>query len=324
MCTCITYKNGDFYFGRNLDLEYTFGEQVVITPRNYELKFRKLPSIFHHYAMIGMATVAQNYPLYAEAVNEKGLGIAGLNFPGNACYQKEDTNKKNVTPFELIPWILGQCASVKEARERLEELNLLDEAFAEKMPLSPLHWMIADKEECIIMECIQDGIHIYENPYGVLTNNPPFPYYQMHLNNYLNLSSANPKNGFAPEIPLNTYGQGMGAIGLPGDYSPASRFVKAAYLKWNSRSSEEENANVSQFFHILDGVSMVRGSVITPEGREDITTYSCCINADQGIFYYKTYDNNQIQAVRMQKENLDSEDLKIFDLELKQQILWRN
>lgn len=324
MCTCITYKNGDFYFGRNLDLEYTFGEQVVITPRNYELKFRKLPSIFHHYAMIGMATVAQNYPLYAEAVNEKGLGIAGLNFPGNACYQKEDTNKKNVTPFELIPWILGQCASVKEARERLEELNLLDEAFAEKMPLSPLHWMIADKEECIIMECIQDGIHIYENPYGVLTNNPPFPYYQMHLNNYLNLSSENPKNGFAPEIPLNTYGQGMGAIGLPGDYSPASRFVKAAYLKWNSRSSEEENANVSQFFHILDGVSMVRGSVITPEGREDITTYSCCINADQGIFYYKTYDNNRIQAVRMQKENLDSEDLKIFDLELKQQILWRN
>lgn len=324
MCTCITYKNGDFYFGRNLDLEYTFGEQVVITPRNYELKFRKLPSIFHHYAMIGMATVAQNYPLYAEAVNEKGLGIAGLNFPGNACYQKEDTNKKNVTPFELIPWILGQCASVKEARELLEELNLLDEAFAEKMPLSPLHWMIADKEECIIMECIQDGIHIYENPYGVLTNNPPFPYYQMHLNNYLNLSSENPKNGFAPEIPLNTYGQGMGAIGLPGDYSPASRFVKAAYLKWNSRSSEEENANVSQFFHILDGVSMVRGSVITPEGREDITTYSCCINADQGIFYYKTYDNNQIQAVRMQKENMDSEDLKIFDLELKQQILWRN
>lgn len=324
MCTCITYKNGDFYFGRNLDLEYTFGEQVVITPRNYELKFRKLPSIFHHYAMIGMATVAQDYPLYAEAVNEKGLGIAGLNFPGNACYQKEDTNKKNVTPFELIPWILGQCASVKEARERLEELNLLDEAFAEKMPLSPLHWMIADKEECIIMECIKDGIHIYENPYGVLTNNPPFPYYQMHLNNYLNLSSENPKNGFAPEIPLNTYGQGMGAIGLPGDYSPASRFVKAAYLKWNSRSSEEENANVSQFFHILDGVSMVRGSVITPEGREDITTYSCCINADQGIFYYKTYDNNQIQAVRMQKENLDSEDLKIFDLELKQQILWKN
>lgn len=324
MCTCITYKNGDFYFGRNLDLEYTFGEQVVITPRNYELKFRKLPSISHHYAMIGMATVAQDYPLYAEAVNEKGLGIAGLNFPGNACYQKEDTNKKNVTPFELIPWILGQCASVKEARERLEELNLLDEAFAEKMPLSPLHWMIADKEECIIMECIQDGIHIYENPYGVLTNNPPFPYYQMHLNNYLNLSSENPKSGFAPEIALKTYGQGMGAIGLPGDYSPASRFVKAAYLKWNSRSKEEENANVAQFFHILDGVSMVRGSVITPEGREDITTYSCCINADQGIFYYKTYDNNQIQAVNMQKENLDSEDLKIFDLELKQQILWRN
>lgn len=324
MCTCITYENGDFYFGRNLDLEYAFGEKVVITPRNYRFSFRKLPQMEHHYAMIGMAAVAGDYPLYAEAVNEKGLGIAGLNFPGNAYYREEQPQKDNVTPYELIPWLLGQCASVKEAEALLERANLLNILFAVTMPLAPLHWMLADREKCLVAEATESGVHLYENPYGVLTNNPPFPYYQMHLRNYLHLSSSSPDCRFAKELDLSPYGQGMGAAGLPGDFSPASRFVKAAFLKWNSQAPKEELPNVTQFFHILDGVAMVRGAVMTPEGKADITTYSCCVNADRGIYYYKTYENSQIQAVGMGNENLDGCQLKICELETQQQINWKN
>lgn len=324
MCTCITYENGDFYFGRTLDLEYNFGEQVVITPRNYTFSFRKLPELTHHYAMIGMASVAQQYPLYAEAVNEKGLGIAGLNFPGNACYKEEQENKKNVTPFELIPWILGQCKNVDEAKILLKEVNLLNVPFAEHMPLSPLHWMIADHEKCIVIEAVEEGVMIYDNPYGVMTNNPTFPFYQMYMNHFMNLTSKSPQCSFADDLKLSVYGQGMGAMGLPGDFSPASRFVKAAFLKWNSRSTIDENSNVSQFFHIMDGVSMVKGAVITPEGRKDITTYTCCINTDKGIFYYKTYDNSQIQAVNLWKEDLESGNLIKYELHKEQQIRWHN
>lgn len=324
MCTCITCKNGDFYFGRNLDLEYGFGEKVVITPRNYRFEFKKLPEIKKHYAMIGMASVQDGYPLYAEAVNEKGLGMAGLNFPGNAVYQEEEKGKDNVTPFELIPWLLAQCASVSEVRRLLENINLLNVPFAPGLPLAPLHWMIADSDSCIVLESTRDGIHIYENPYGVLTNNPPFPYYQAHLSNYMNLTGKYPENRFAGGVELSVYGQGLGAVGLPGDFSPASRFVRAAFLKWNSRSPEDEASNVSQFFHILDGAAMVRGSVITAEGREDITTYSCCVNAGKGIYYYKTYDNNQIQAVRMNEENMEKESLTVFELLKEQQINWQN
>lgn len=320
MCTCITYKNGDFYFGRNLDLEYTFGEKVVITPRKYKFSFKMLPDMPSHYAMIGMAAVHEDYPLYAEAVNEKGLGIAGLNFPGNAVYKDRMEEKKNVAPYELFPWILGQCSTVDEARGLLEDVNLLNVPFVETLPLAPLHWMIADEKSCIVLEAVEDGIHIYENKYGVLTNNPPFPYYQMHLSNYRNLTAKVPNNQFAEELELPIYGQGMGGIGLPGDFSPVSRFIKAAFLKWNSYANTDELSNVTQFFHILDGVAMVRGAVLTEEEKCDMTTYSCCVNVKKGIYYYKTYENNQIQQIELGKEDLENSNLKIFQLPRQQNI----
>lgn len=320
MCTCITYESKDFYFGRNLDLEYTFGEKVVIAPRNYEISFKKLPKMKQHYAMIGMAAVHREYPLYAEAVNEKGVGMAGLNFPGNAVYHTEMHGKENVTPYELIPWILGQCSSVEEAKGLLDQVNLLQEPFAEGLPLAPLHWMIADKEASIVVEGMEDGLHVYDNPYGVLTNNPAFPYYQVHLSNYRNLSGKVPENQFCPKLALPVYGQGLGAVGLPGDFSPVSRFVKAAFLKWNSSPTGNEMEDVAQFFHILDGVAMVKGAVTTAEGKSDITTYSCCVNASKGIYYFKTYENNQIRAVELGKEDLETEKLRVFELSNEQKI----
>ena len=324
MCTCITYTNGDFYFGRNLDLEYSFGEQVVITPRRYPFQWRKEGSTEEHYAMIGMAALAEGYPLYAEAVNEKGLGMAGLNFPGSACYQPFREGKKNVASFELIPWILSQCGTVREAMELTGNLNVWEEPFSGSMPPAPLHWMLADRESCIVLEAVKGGLERHENPVGVLTNNPPFPFHLENLKYYLNLTPRTPENRFAEALGLAPYGQGMGALGLPGDASPASRFVRAAFLKWNSVCGQEESANLAQFFHILDRVGMVRGEAVTPEGRYDITTYSCCVNADKGIYYYKTYENNQIRAVRMDREDLDGSRLCAYALENRQQICFVN
>lgn len=320
MCTCITYQNGDFYFGRNLDLQSTFGEKVVITPRNYHFSFKELPDLSRHYAMIGMAAVHEGYPLYAEAVNEKGLGMAGLNFPGSAVYRKKIEGKKNIAPYELFPWILGQCSSVSEARELLKDINLLNVPFSESLPLAPLHWMIADKTSCIVLEAVKDGVSVYENQYGVLTNNPPFPYYQIHLSHYRNLTAKIPENQFAKELELPVYGQGLGGIGLPGDFSPVSRFVRATFLKWNSFSDCDELSNISQFFHILDSVAMVKGAVLTEEEKYDVTIYSCCVNTEKGIYYYKTYENNQIQEIDLHNENLESKELKAFVLSQEQQI----
>ncbi len=324
MCTCIDFKTKDHYFGRNLDLEYRFNEKVVITPRNYKFNLKNGVTITSKYSMIGMATVTNNYPLYAEATNEKGLSMAGLNFPKSAYFFKEEKEKLNLSPYELIPYFLGLYSSVSEIKEMLTKLNITDIPFSKDMPVSELHWMISDKNECIVIEQMEDGLKIYNNPIGVLTNNPPFDYHLNNINNYSNLSPYNTENMFSSKLNLKQYGQGMGAIGLPGDNSPASRFVRAAFNKLNSKCNNDEESSVTQFFHILDSVSMVQGTTITKEDKNDITTYSCCINTSKGIYYHKTYTNNQIVAIKMSEKEKNANCLTIFELIEKQQIKYIN
>lgn len=196
MCTAATYRSQDFYFGRTFDYEFNYGEEVTVTPRNYPFPATAQNALTEHYAMIGIAHMAGDYPLYYDAVNEKGLGMAGLNFPGNAVYSKVQTGKDNIAQFEFIPWILGQCANVQEARVLLSHINLVDTPFNEKYPVSPLHWILADKEEAITIESVQEGLKIYDNPVGVLTNNPPFPIQMFRLNDYMSLSSESPTKPF--------------------------------------------------------------------------------------------------------------------------------
>lgn len=324
MCTAITYRTKDHYFGRNLDLEYSYRETITIMPRNFPLQFRKVRAPKEFYAMIGMATVAENYPLFYEATNEKGLSMAGLNFPDNAEYQPWMDGKDNVAPFELIPWVLGQCATIEEARELLDRMNLVKINFSEELPLSPLHWMISDREESIVVESVKGGLKIYDNPVGVLTNNPSFDYQILNLNNYMNLSPEIPKNKFSEKLNLVPYSRGMGAIGLPGDLSSVSRFVKATFTKMNSLSGDSESESLSQFFHILSSVAQQRGCVHVRGGKYELTLYSSCCNTDRGIYYYTTYENSQISGVDMHRENLDGEDLIMYPLVQGQKIYMQN
>lgn len=330
MCTAAVYQTKDFYFGRNLDYEFPYGEEVTITPRNYPFSFRFLGERRQHYAMIGMAHVAEDYPLYYDAVNEKGLGIAGLNFVGNAVYgepvfeQKEGAVMDNVAQFELPLWLLGQCASVKEVRTLLSRIHITNTPFNEMYPVSQLHWMIADRTETIVVEAVADGLHIYDNPVGVLTNNPPFPQQVFRLNDYRNLSPRQPENTFIPGLPLTAYSRGMGALGLPGDLSSASRFVRAAFVRGNSRSKDSEAESVSQFFHILHSVEQQRGCCDVDDEKYEITIYTSCCNADKGIYYYTTYENHQITAVDMHAEDLDGVGLFRYPLIQGEQICWQN
>lgn len=324
MCTAATYKTKDHYFGRNLDYEYSYHETVTITPRNYPFHFRKAGELEQHYAIIGMAFVVDAYPLYYDATNEKGLSMAGLNFPGNADYKSEAQGKDNVAQFEFIPWILGQCATIAEAKVKLARLNLLNMDFSEKLPVSPLHWMISDRDSSITVECVKGGLKIYDNPVGVLTNNPPFELQMFNLNNYKGLSVEAPENLFAKDLELTTYSRGMGAMGLPGDLSSASRFVRAAFTKMNSVSGDSESESISQFFHILGSVAQQRGCVHMGNGQYEITIYTSCCNTDKGIYYYTTYENNQITGVDMHKENLDACELISYPLVTGQQVNMQN
>jgi penicillin V acylase-like amidase (Ntn superfamily) len=324
MCTAATYKTKDFYFGRTLDYEFSYGDEITVTPRNYAFDFRHTSACTSHYAIIGMAHIVGNYPLYYDAINEKGLGMAGLNFVGKAVYAKPVSGKENIAQFEFIPYILGKCANINEAKNLLASINLTDTPFSEKLPTAQLHWIIADENGCITVESMADGLHIYDNPVGVLTNNPPFETQMFMLNNYMSLSPKQPQNAFANGLALNSYSRGMGALGLPGDLSSASRFARVAFTKMNSISADSENESVSQFFHILGSVDQQRGCCEVSEGKYEITIYTSCCNTTKGIYYYTTYNNHQISAVDMRKENLDSTELMRYPLIEEQQINFQN
>lgn len=314
MCTAITYKTSCLYFGRNLDLERSYYERVVITPRNFKLNFRRTESMSSHFAMVGMATVIDGYPLYYEATNERGLSIAGLNFPSNADYKPYTEGKLNVTPFEFIPYILGRCADLSKARELLYNINLYNESFSEELPLSPLHWIIADKSGALTVEAVAEGLKIYDNPIGVLTNNPPFDFHMMNLNNYMHLHEGGAEDKLLCGERLKNYSLGMGAIGLPGDFSSASRFVRAAFVKSKSVSGDGENESVNQFFHILSSVAMPKGCVFVRDGEYEYTRYSSCCNTDRGIYYYTTYENPSVTSVDMHASDLESGELFVYEL----------
>ncbi len=324
MCTAATYKTNDFYFGRTLDNEFSYGEEVTVTPRRYPFHFLNMGDMDHHYAIIGMAHISRNYPLYYDAMNEKGLAMAGLNFVGNAYYRDNISGKDNVAQFEFIQWILGQCASVKEACGLLEKINITGYAFDKDLPTAQLHWIICDRTRTVTVESVRSGIKIYNNPAGVLTNNPPFDEQLFNLNNYMRLSPKTPENTFCGKLPLRAYSRGMGALGLPGDVSSQSRFVRAAFVRANSVSGSSESESVSQFFHILGSVDQQRGCCEVENGKYEMTIYTSCCNADKGIYYYSTYENHQITAVDMHRENLDGDTLIRYPLVCGEQIKMQN
>ncbi len=324
MCTAATYRTDDFYMGRTLDYEFSYGEEITVMPRNFPLSFRHGGGTDRHYAIIGMAHVADGYPMFYDAVNEKGLGMAGLNFAASARYSEPEDGKQNVAQFEFIPWVLSQFASLEQARSAIEKINLVGTTYDSRYPAAKMHWIIADKSGAITVEPTESGLKIYDNAPGVLTNEPPFDMQLFNLNNYMRLSPRQPENSFSNALNLGTYSRGMGGLGLPGDLSSMSRFVRAAFTKLNSLSESGEAESVGQFFHILGSVEQVRGCCEVAQDKYEITIYTSCFNADKGVYYYTTYNNRRITAVDMHRENLDSDSLARYPMLDKEDVLRQN
>ncbi len=320
MCTAISYRGKDTFFGRNLDYIKSFGEKIIITPRYFTLPFRYQNEIKKHYAIIGVGIIEDNYPLYYDAMNEHGLAVAGLQFVNNAFYRKIDNSKDNIASFELILWVLSQCRNIKETKELLKRINICYDNFKDNMPSSELHWMFTDSKESIVLETTKEGIFIYQNKIDVLTNNPPFKMQVTIANKYCFLSSYN-KKAFPKEKKTN----GTGAIGLPGDYTSTSRFIRARFVKEQlQRRNELTVDEILSFFDILHAVKQPYGCSHDDEGNIMATIYTICYNLSKGVVYYMVHNNYQIMAVNFYQEKLDGDHLVAFEMEQKQIIMYHN
>ena len=300
MCTAIRKNN---LFGRTLDLEYSYGESVTFCPRNAPLSFRYAPQKNLHSAFIGCAHVRDGMPLWYDGLNEHGLSVAALSFPVSAVYAPPRPSLRNLCSFEVIPAVLAECKSLLEARSLLSETHVTDDAVASSLPPSPLHWMIADREGSFVAEPTAQGLQLYDNPADVLTNEPPFPYQMLRLSEAAVLSPTQPKNTLCPDLSLPLYSRGMGAIGLPGDASSSSRFVRGVYTRCHTILEHDEE--IEGFFHILDTVAQPKGFALTDKGEPIYTVYSDCMDLSALRYSYTTYGCRSIRTRSMQEYDLD-------------------
>lgn len=325
MCTSILYSPKDHYFGRNLDYEIAYGQKVVITPRNYEFKFTELPAQKSHYAMIGVSAVADNTPLYCDAINEKGLGVAGLSFAGSGKYFPVAKDKKNIASFEFIAYLLATYETVDQVKEGLANANISNVSFSKEMPAAELHWIVGDKTgKSIVVETNEEGLHIYDNPVNAMTNAPLFPEQLTNLANYAGVISGEPENNFLPGVDLKLYSRSLGTHHLPGGMDSESRFVKVCFALNHAPKDNDEVKNVTNFFHILQSVEQAKGMDQVGPNSFEYTMYTSCMNLEKGILYFNCYDNSRISAVDMNKEDLDSSDLIVYDLFKNQDISFIN
>jgi choloylglycine hydrolase len=192
----------------------------------------------------------------------------------------------------------------------------MDKPFKEDLPNPQLHWIVSDGNECITVEFVKEGMMVYENEVGVLTNNPIFPYHLWNLSNYSCIRNNDPTNNSQkPEY----YSRGRGSWGIPGDYSSGSRFVRASFVKMNSPIYLENLHSVNQCFHILDAASHHEGTVMVGDEYE-ITQYTSVCDAQKGIYYIRTYRNSQINAVDLFEHNLNSLQLSLYKIPWEQNV----
>ncbi len=315
MCTAIGIRDNGLYFGRTLDIERSYGEEVIITPRNYSFDFKYEGTNKNHSAVMGMGAVINSFPLYYEAVNEFGVCMAGLNFPKSAHYVKKGSEKAHSVPsYEFIPWVLINAKSTDEAEMLIKETEITDDSFMEGLPCATLHWIIADAERAITVEAMRGEIRIYENPFYVMANEPPFDFHTANISNYMHLCKEQPLNSFSSRVDLQASSMGLGALGLPGDFSSPSRFIRASFNALNAVSLGGGIPSVNQLFHVFETVAQPMGSNVLHDGKYEISLYTCVIDAERKIYYYRTYGNSRINAVSMTKENLDVSNLIRFNL----------
>lgn len=310
MCTAISELGSGHLFGRTLDLEFSYNERVCIVPRGFEFHFLHEDAI-SSFAIIGACHIANGVPLFYDAMNEFGLCMAGLNFPKLAKYNEAISGEINVASFELIAFVLRQCKDTTDAISLLKRINITNDSFNDDLPCTPMHWIVADKSGCFVVEQSEKGLEIYENPLRVLTNAPCFSYHLTNVCNYMRLSSFTKKSTLACDYELSAYSRGLGAFGLPGDYSSASRFVRAVFAKNHASADSDE---IRRFFSVLNTVYIPLGCVKTDTGRDVCTVYTSCMCSETGNYYFCLYGSKRVMCVRLYDVNLNGNSLFIYEM----------
>lgn len=274
------------------------------------------------YAAIGMNIVGQN--VIIDGLNEKGLSVGVFYFPGYAGYQAytESDAQNAVAPWELGTYLLENFADLDEVRAGLDEIVVPTTEFAAWKMVPPLHYIVMDPSGgTIVVEYVDGTLNIHENPIGVITNSPEFDWHMTNLNNYVNMTFENVEPKTLGPLSVAGFGQGTGMLGIPGDFTPPSRFVRAAIFQYGVLAQQTGDDAVLEAFHILNNFDIPRG--VARDGKPDehgninadYTQWTAASDLKALRYYVRTYDNSAIRYVDLTAQALDGAEVTVWPVE---------
>ncbi len=299
-CTSIRINttDGNIFYARTMEGDTTYGATISIVPagtgytgtlpggKQDGLKWRA------KYGFVGMNNAT--LPVITDGINEKGLVVGMLMFPGYAGYQefKSIHAHKTIAQFEFATWALSNFATADEVKAAVKDIRVSN---SDKVGKLELHYTIHDASgKSVVVEYSGGKLHVFKNPLGVMTNSPTFDWHLTNLKNYVNLRAVNAPAITVGEVKDSGFGQGTGMLGLPGDYTPPSRFVRMVALTQSANPVTGTDAGLNLAMTIIDTCDIPLGVVRDMDSKPpkyDHTVWSAVADLKGLRYYYRTYDN---------------------------------
>lgn len=311
--------------GRTVEFGVPLEVNLAVIPRNVSFTGKtplgKGMAYKSKYAAVGVYGFAD--VVLMDGMNEKGLVAAAFYFPGYAGYSKitKDNQANALSPADFPNWILTQFATLEEVKTALSTVVLAPtvlKGWGNTAP--PMHYIVYDASgKSIVIEPIEGTLKVYENDLGVITNSPTFDWHMTNLNNYIHLSPFNAEPNRLRNVSLEAFGQGTGMMGLPGDFTPPSRFVRAAFFSATALPVENSAQAVDQTFHILNQFDIPLGAV-RPKGTSDYdyTLFTSVKNPETLEYFYRSYQDQTIFFLDLRQFDLNAKSIKKMKVEGKQ------
>ncbi len=303
-------KDGGVIAARSLEFGLDLHSEVMVVPAGTALT-GTLPdggkgiSYKTKYGFVGAN--AEGMPVIADGMNDQGLYVGLFYFPGYASYTEatKDNAARAMAPHEYANWLLGNFATVEEVKANFNKVVLLPVVFEAIEQVMPVHFVVHDRSgKSVVIEPLNQSLKIYDNPLGVVTNSPTFDWHMTNLRNYVNLTATNVPPLDLGAIKLAEFGQGSGLRGIPGDFTPPSRFVRAVAFSQSAIRSDTAPQAVLQAFHLLNNFDIPYGAVREVDNGQmhaEATVWTSAADLKNLRWYFKTYDDQSIRSVDLAK-----------------------
>ncbi len=322
-CTSLLLTTADdgYVYGRTMEFGFELESKAVFVPRGYAMTAQGADgkpgkTWTSKYAVIGVN--ALDMAIVVDGMNEKGLTGGILYFPGYAEYTsgKDIDPAKAMAPWEFLSWALMNFATVDEVKAAIDQVQVVGATIPKMNMVPPFHYTLHDASgKSIVIEPTGGKLVVYDNPAGVMTNSPEFPWHLTNLRNYVKLNSENAPALKVKGATIESFGEGSGWLGIPGDPTPPSRFIRALAFSMSVTPTKDGIESVRLAEHIMNNFDIPYGSIRDDNGKPaDYTQWTTIADITGKAYYVRTYNNSTLKAIAFSDFDLDAKKPQVAEL----------